>query len=80
MMLPTSENLVLDQPIIPKLILFFILITYLVDIILIMWGEILSLSLMGLKGLKSYAFLIDWKCMQFRGTWVQSCDVSANSK
>ena len=49
----------LDQPIIPKLILFFILISYLVDIILILLGEILSLSLMGLKGLKSYAFLID---------------------
>ena len=30
-----SENLVLDQLIIPKLIFFFILITYLVDIVLI---------------------------------------------
>ena len=32
----SSENLVLDQPIIPKLIFFFILITYLVDIVLIL--------------------------------------------
>ena len=32
---------------------FFILITYLVDIVLILWGEILSWSLMGVKGLKS---------------------------
>ena len=32
----SSENLVLDQLIIPKLIFFFILITYLVDIVLIM--------------------------------------------
>ena len=30
------ENLVLDQLIIPKLIFFFILVTYLVDIVLIM--------------------------------------------
>ena len=32
----SSENLVLDQLIIPKLIFFFILITYLVDIVLIL--------------------------------------------
>ena len=31
-----SENLVLDQLIIPKLMFFFILITYLVDIVLIL--------------------------------------------
>ena len=31
----SSENLVLDQLIIPKLIFFFIFITYLVDIVLI---------------------------------------------
>ena len=43
----SSENLVLDQLIIPKLIFFFILITYLVDIVLILLGEILSWSLMG---------------------------------
>ena len=32
----SSENLVLDQLIIPKLIFFFILITYLVDIVLVL--------------------------------------------
>ena len=48
----SSENLVLDQLIIPKLIFFFILITYLVDIVLILYGEILSWSLMGVKGSK----------------------------
>ena len=32
----SSKNLVLDQLIIPKLIFFFILITYLVDIVLIL--------------------------------------------
>ena len=48
------ENLELDQPIIPKLIFFYILITYLVDIVLILWGEILSWSLMGVKGLKHW--------------------------
>ena len=49
-----SENLqlVLDQVIIyPKLIFLFSLITYLVDIVLILRGEILSRSLMGVKGL-----------------------------
>ena len=45
------ENLVLDQAIIPKVIFFFILITHLVDIILIWEGEILTWSLMGVKGL-----------------------------
>ena len=47
----SSENLVLDQLIIPKFIFFFILITYLVDIVLIFLGEVLSWSLMGVKGL-----------------------------
>ena len=42
-----------DQLIITQLIFFFILITYLVDIVLILQGEILSWSLMGVKGLKS---------------------------
>ena len=46
-----SENLVLDQLTIPKLTFFFILITYLVDIVLILKGAILSWSLMGVKGL-----------------------------
>ena len=32
----SSENLVLNQLIIPKLIFFFILITYLVDVVLIL--------------------------------------------
>ena len=49
----SSENLVLDQFIIPKLILFFILMIYLVDNVLIfLSGEILSWSLMRVKGLK----------------------------
>ena len=45
------ENLLLDQLIIPKLIFFFILITCLVNIVLILQGEILSWSLMEVKGL-----------------------------
>ena len=40
-----------DLLIIPKLILFSILTTYLVDIVLILQGEILSWSLMGVKRL-----------------------------
>ena len=43
----------MDQSIIPKLISLFILITYLVDIKLILQGEILSWSLMGVKGLRN---------------------------
>ena len=50
----SSENLVLDQLIIPQLIFFFILITYLVDIVLVLQGEILSWSLVGVKGLSDY--------------------------
>ena len=46
------ENLVLDQFIRPKFKIFFILITCLLDIVLILKGEILSWSLMGvLEGL-----------------------------
>ena len=41
----------MDQVIIPKLIFFFIFITYLVDIVLILYGESLPWSLMGVKGL-----------------------------
>ena len=41
----------MDQLIIPKLMFFFILIIYLVYIVLILQGEILSWSLMGVKGL-----------------------------
>ena len=47
----SSENLVLDQLFIPKLIFFFIFITYLVNIALIFQGEILSWSLTGVQGL-----------------------------
>ena len=43
----------MDQLIIPKLIFFFILITYLVDFLLILKGEILSWLLMGVKGLRA---------------------------
>ena len=45
------ENLELDQPIIPLSIFFFILVTCLLDILLIMRGEILSRSLARHKGL-----------------------------
>ena len=38
----SSENLILDQLIIPKLIFFFFLNTYLVDTVLILSGETLS--------------------------------------
>ena len=41
----------MEQLIILKLIYLFILITYLVDIVLILSGEILSWSLMGVEGL-----------------------------
>ena len=43
----------MDQLIIPKLIFFVILIIYLVDILLILKGEILSWSLMGVRGLRA---------------------------
>ena len=41
----------LVQRIYPQLIFFFIFIAYLVDIVLILVREILSWSLMGVKGL-----------------------------
>ena len=44
------ENLVLDQLIIPKLIFLFTLITCLLDIVLILYGEILFWSFMEVKG------------------------------
>ena len=47
----SSENLVLDQPIIPKLVVFFILITCLVDIVWILQREIMSWSLLGVREL-----------------------------
>ena len=46
------ENLVLDQLIIPKLIFLFTLITCLLDIVLILYEEILFWSLMEVKGLR----------------------------
>ena len=52
------ENLVLDQLIIPRLIFVFILITCLHDIVSILQGEILSWSLMGVKGLKKLYFIL----------------------
>ena len=42
----------MDQLIIPQLIFFFILITCLLDIVLILLGEIMSWSLIGVKGLR----------------------------
>ena len=47
----SSENLALGQLIIFKFLYFFILITYLVDVVLVLKGEILSKSLIGAKGL-----------------------------
>ena len=47
----SSKNLVLDQLIILKFIFFFILITYLIDIVSILLEEILPWSLMGVKRL-----------------------------
>ena len=44
------ESLVLNQLIIPWLIFFFILITLLLDTVVILLGEILCWSLMGVKG------------------------------
>ena len=49
----SSENLVLDQLIIPKLIFFFVLIINLVDIVLTLYRETLPWSLMGVKGLRA---------------------------
>ena len=40
-----SENLILNPPIIPKLIFFFILIALPLDIVLILCGEIMPRSL-----------------------------------
>ena len=48
----------MDQLIILKRIFFFILITFLVDIVLILWGEILSWSFMGVKGLTLSPYVI----------------------
>ena len=48
----------MDQLIIPKLIFFFILMTYLVGILLILEGEILTWSLMGVQGLIDFDLLL----------------------
>ena len=53
----------MDQLIISKLIFFFVLMTYLVDIVLILLGEILSWSLLGVKGL-NISCGSDFKIMQ----------------
>ena len=49
----SSKNLVFDQLIMSKLIFFFILNIYLVDIVLILLGKNLLWSLMGVRGLKA---------------------------
>ena len=54
----SSENLVLDQLIIPWLIFFFLLITCLLNIVLILRGEFMSWSLMGVKGLREKSWYI----------------------
>ena len=51
------ENLALDQLIIPSLVFFVILITCLLDIVLILEGEILSWSPTGVKGLNTADYL-----------------------
>ena len=50
------ENLVLDQLLISQLTFLFILITCLLDIVLILSEEILSWSLMGVKGLLLFTY------------------------
>ena len=47
----SSENLVLDQLISPNWFFWFILITCQLNIVVILWGEIISWSLVGVKGL-----------------------------
>ena len=44
----------MDQLIIPKFVFFFILITYRTDIVLLLLGEILSWSHMGVKALINF--------------------------
>ena len=51
------ENLVLEQLIIPSLVFCVILITCVLDIVLILKGEILSWSLTGVKGLNTANYL-----------------------
>ena len=51
------ENLVLEQLIIPSLVFFVMLITCVLDIVLILEGEILSWSPTGVKGLNMADYL-----------------------
>ena len=67
----SSENLVLSQLIVPKLIFFLILFTFLFDIVLIWWWEILSWSLMGVKGLKTSVSWLEadkWRVASYKAT------------
>ena len=56
------ENQVLDQPhvLIPLSIFSFNLITCLLDILLLLWREILSWSLMGVKESKASIYSFFW--------------------
>ena len=64
------ENLVLDQQIISKLISFFILITYLVDIVMVSW------SLMGTKGLITQLKFLSYWLVVFESETLYSCQNS----
>ena len=64
------ENLLLDQQIISKLISFFILITYLVDIVLVSW------SLMGTKGLITQLKFLCYWLVVFESETLYSCQNS----
>ena len=46
------ENLIQEQLIVPLMILFFILVTLLLDILLLLKGEMLSWVLLGVRGLR----------------------------
>ena len=46
------ENLIQEQLIIPLMIFFFILVTWLLDILLLLKGEMLSWVLLGVRGLR----------------------------
>ena len=52
------ESLVLDHLIIAQLMFPFIFNTCLLDIVMILWGEILFLSLVGVKGLRNNKFKV----------------------
>ena len=72
----SSENLVLDQLINPKLIFFFILITYLVDIVLYC-KEKFCLGHSGIKGLRCFLAAN----FTFVGFWISiSCHLWYNNR